>query len=812
MKKLYLIPIFLFVIGNLSIASELSQKNNLLDLTSDLNSSLTMTVTGQVAPGYLLLTPSVPATSVPAFASIAILDSVGKVLKTAPAKSPRDLKFTREGRLQFLETVDQFTGWGTAQLVYTDKNLNRLDTLKWKNQFKFGFHDAIVLRNGNRLVIGFDPNQIDVSGMVTGGRPDYDIQGSFIQEINPEGKVVFQWRSFDNIPITDSYNDLLVNNNSYSHINSIDEDFDGNFIASFRNLSQIVKINRITGDIMWRMGGKKSDFTYVGFNEPVGGPQISYQHDVRMLGNRMASVFDNGNQYNPRITKAKVIKIDELAKTVTLLREYAHPNKLYTSNQGNVQLFSNNNALMSWGSANNTQTIAFTEIDKDNNIILQGELPKNTANYRVVKQDIDGYCKVNTTAFDEFKKFNTYKVRKDNLPFVDITIDEYKGMLYNNLEFSYSECFNDKLRFEPGREPAIIGPYFQITPYQHTEFEATLTFYQESNPEFRENKQLSLYFKAEGDSIYRRKDTLVPGSTSMTKFTISGITSGRFVIGYPAAGFEIPKISLMQPVNNSFKKIGSKVDFSWNIQGSQIDSAKIQIVKDTNNPNQSIVSEFKVTETITNDVFSESGEYYWRVIASNLAGTGVSKFNKFSVGDDYIKVTYPNTSATFSKDNEIALRWETNLNPDYKLSLVSDNNTSYTITNTGKMKTGGTLLKLDATKFPPGKYKFKIEAEGKSDMSDEYFEIPVTSVETAKSEVFEVFPNPTTDGVTIKNINGFKLENIAIINSAGQIVRNIRNTLGSSDIFINLKDLESGSYILMLDFDGKQEIRKLIVN
>jgi hypothetical protein len=111
------------------------------------------------------------------------------------------------------------------------------------------------------------------------------------------------------------------------------------------------------------MGGKKSDFTYVGFNEPAGGPQISYQHDVRMLGGGLASVWDNGNQYKPALTKAKFIKIDENNKTVTLLREYAHPNKLYTSNQGNVQALPNGNAMLSWGSANNTQTIAFNEID-----------------------------------------------------------------------------------------------------------------------------------------------------------------------------------------------------------------------------------------------------------------------------------------------------------------------------------------------------------------------------------------------------------------------------------------------------------------
>lgn len=302
------------------------------------------------------------------------------------------------------------------------------------------------------------------------------------------------------------------------------------------------------------------------------------------------------------------------------------------------------------------------------------------------------------------------------------------------------------------------------------------------------------------------------GNASVPKFSISGITSGRFVIGYPANGFEKPKVSLMEPVNNSLKKLGKKVDFSWNIQGSQIDSSKFQIVTDTTKPMQTIVIEIGVTETITNDLFSQKGDYFWRVIASNPAGTNQSQFNKFSVGDEYVKVVYPNTSATFSKDNEIELRWETNLDPNYKLSLISENNTSITITNTGTMKTGGTLLKLDAAKFPAGKYKFKFEAEGVSDMSDDFFEIPVTSVEITENKLFEVFPNPTTDGVTIRNINSLRLENVAVINSAGQIMKNLRNTFGHSDIFLNLNDLECGSYILMIDFDGKQEIRKLIVN
>ena len=46
----------------------------------------------------------------------------------------------------------------------------------------------------------------------------------------------------------------------YFHVNSVDVDSDGNFLVSSRNTSTIYKIDRATGKIIWRLGGKKSDF------------------------------------------------------------------------------------------------------------------------------------------------------------------------------------------------------------------------------------------------------------------------------------------------------------------------------------------------------------------------------------------------------------------------------------------------------------------------------------------------------------------------------------------------------------------------
>ena len=62
----------------------------------------------------------------------------------------------------------------------------------------------------------------------------------------------------------------------YFHIDSICLADDGNFIVSARNTWTIYKLDRKSGEVMWRMGGKQSDFTI----DPDGG--FAWQHNAVM--------------------------------------------------------------------------------------------------------------------------------------------------------------------------------------------------------------------------------------------------------------------------------------------------------------------------------------------------------------------------------------------------------------------------------------------------------------------------------------------------------------------------------------------------
>jgi len=74
---------------------------------------------------------------------------------------------------------------------------------------------------------------------------------------------------------------------NYCHLNSLAVDQDGDLLVSARNTCAVYKLSRKTGKIVWRLNGKKSDFTM--------GPGSTFwwQHHVRPHSNGRLSIFDN---------------------------------------------------------------------------------------------------------------------------------------------------------------------------------------------------------------------------------------------------------------------------------------------------------------------------------------------------------------------------------------------------------------------------------------------------------------------------------------------------------------------------------------
>jgi hypothetical protein len=276
--------------------------------------------------------------------------------------SPYLMILNRDGRPTFYRRAEgwDFTVQPNGYLTYYDESLGYflaldssyhvVDTYACGNGYATNEHELRVLPNGHALLMSYDWRIVPMDTLVVGGDTAAHVTGLVIQELDREKNVVFEWRSWDYFSITDAtQEDLSAQNIDYVHGNSIEIDPDENLLISCRNMDEITKIDRATGDILWRWGGKHNEFTFI--NDPVG---FDHQHAARRLSNGNILFFDNGTYRE--YSRAVEYSLDEQNKTATLVWEYRHSPDILGWALGYAQRLPNGNTLIGWGSANPTVT------------------------------------------------------------------------------------------------------------------------------------------------------------------------------------------------------------------------------------------------------------------------------------------------------------------------------------------------------------------------------------------------------------------------------------------------------------------------
>ena len=101
------------------------------------------------------------------------------------------------------------------------------------------------------------------------------------------------WVSIDHVGLDESYQPLPRTRPAtaydYFHINSIAEASDGNLLISGRNTWAVYKVHRQTGEVMWRLNGKKSDF------ESTTAPTSPGSTTCAPTVSSQITIFDNAN-------------------------------------------------------------------------------------------------------------------------------------------------------------------------------------------------------------------------------------------------------------------------------------------------------------------------------------------------------------------------------------------------------------------------------------------------------------------------------------------------------------------------------------
>jgi len=246
--------------------------------------------------------------------------------------------------------------------------------------YSLNFHDIQLLPNGNYLVFATVRRSVDMSRVVEGGQADATVIDNYLQELDRNQNVLFEWRSQDHLDVLDAVNeDLTSKVIDYVHMNAIAVDYDDHLLISSRHLSEITKIDRQTGEIIWRLGGENNQFQFV--NDEYG---FSYQHDIRPVPGKpnQYTLFDNGNHRIPLFSRALELKLDTLNWTATKVWEYRHDPDRYASAKCNAQRLPNGNTLINW---NHTYLPKATEVTPDGEIVYEMNFSNPTSCYRTFR-------------------------------------------------------------------------------------------------------------------------------------------------------------------------------------------------------------------------------------------------------------------------------------------------------------------------------------------------------------------------------------------------------------------------------------------
>jgi hypothetical protein len=140
---------------------------------------------------------------------------------------------------------------------------------------------------------------------------------------------------------------------------------DENYVLSLRNFDALVKLDYDSGEVIWQLGGKQSDFTIMG--DPLGG--FHGQHSPRVLASGNILLYDNGLGHSPPESRAVEYAIDPVAKTAKLVWQYRHSPPIFTEFVGSVERLGNGNTLVAFGAAG-----IVDEVDPQGNVVWEGKL------------------------------------------------------------------------------------------------------------------------------------------------------------------------------------------------------------------------------------------------------------------------------------------------------------------------------------------------------------------------------------------------------------------------------------------------------
>lgn len=322
-----------------------------------------------VEPGLIALTLNTfEATPLQPFDTI--IDRNGVPVYAVPAaQGDLDLKQQPDGSITVQRPTTSAANTGVDMVTLDDQLAESTRTHVQAPLTNTDGHDSERLPDGSTLLLGYEPNAVT-------GKKD-----ATIQKLDPSGNPVFTWNSSALADET-----VAGSNPDYAHVNSIQSIENGDVLVSFRHLSAVLRIATVAhdgyqpGDIIWKLGGRDSSFTFV--NDPYDGPCA--QHAASELANGDILLYDNGSNgfcvnpadpggptINRGQTRVAEYALDTTNHTATLVWDYTPAGK-YASFAGSARRMANGDTLIGWADDRNALA---TEITADKQILWEVTAP-----------------------------------------------------------------------------------------------------------------------------------------------------------------------------------------------------------------------------------------------------------------------------------------------------------------------------------------------------------------------------------------------------------------------------------------------------
>lgn len=319
-------------------------------------------------PGYYLFAPN-------SADSLGLMDHSGRVVIRFPVGPHANPRSDVQGLITHFSVLRGSAGLSYAYLV-RDQDGVAIDTVYPIGQMTADFHEGRIWSDSSYLILSQRWVPYDLSKLRPNGNPDALIVEAVIQEISKDGRLIFQWRSLEHIPPSATMEDMDFSLDvvDYIHVNSVERDNDGNLLVSCRHIDAVLKVDRLTGKVLWALGGtasKVNEFTFIddSTNDFRG---FSHQHSAFRTSKGTLMLFDNGNlKPPPQATRVVEYELDEVQRVAKRVWEYRPEPAIFSISMGNVVELPSGRLLIGYGSRITDETSpgrVLEEVDRQGNV------------------------------------------------------------------------------------------------------------------------------------------------------------------------------------------------------------------------------------------------------------------------------------------------------------------------------------------------------------------------------------------------------------------------------------------------------------